>query len=125
MNAAPAVRWVQVARACATESRRCGCGVLRQRLRALAAVRVSWGYKRLHVLLRREGWTVNHKRIYRLCTEGRLALKRRRPKRPKRRRIAVVRAVRPVASVVNERWAMDFVHDVLSGECTSPASSRS
>ena len=39
---------------------------LRGRLRELAAVRVSWGYKRLHVLLRREGWRVNHKLVYRL-----------------------------------------------------------
>ena len=84
---------------------------LRGRLRELAAVRVSWGYKRLHVLLRREGWRVNHKLVYRLYTEERLALKRRRPKR---RKSAAPREVRPLVSRANERWAMDFVHDVLA-----------
>jgi len=77
----------------------------------LAAVRVSWGYKRLHVLLRREGWRVNHKLVYRLYTEERLALKRRRPKR---RKSAAPREVRPLVSRADQRWAMDFVHDVLA-----------
>jgi len=77
----------------------------------LAAVRVSRGYKRLHVLLRREGWRVNHKLVYRLYREERLALKRRRPKR---RKSAAPREVRPLVSRANERWAMDFVHDVLA-----------
>jgi len=52
-------------------SRRDRQEVLRQRLRALAAVRVRFGYRRLTVLLKREGWRVNAKRIYRLyCDEG-------------------------------------------------------
>jgi len=63
------------------------------------------------VLLRREGWRVNHKLVYRLYREERLALKRRRPKR---RKSAAVREVRPLVSRANERWAMDFVHDVLA-----------
>src|SRR5687767_3794227 len=42
---------------------------LRRRLRELAAVRLSWGFRRLHVLLKREGWRVNHKLVYRLYTE--------------------------------------------------------
>lgn len=54
---------------------------LRQRLKELAAVRVSYGYKRLHILLRREGWRANHKLVYRLYGEEGLTLKRRRPKR--------------------------------------------
>jgi putative transposase len=54
---------------------------LRSRLRELAAVRIRYGYRRLHVLLRREGWRVNHKRIYRLYTDEGLTLQRRRPKR--------------------------------------------
>ena len=81
---------------------------LRRRLKELAAVRVSYGYKRLHVLLRREGWRANHKLIYRLYTEEGLALKRRRPKR---RKSAVQRVDRPVATAANQRWAMDFIHD--------------
>ncbi len=47
---------------------------LRMRLRDLAAARVRYGYRRLHVLLRREGWPVNHKRIYRLAPAGRACL---------------------------------------------------
>ncbi len=46
---------------------------LRMRLRELAAVRVSYGYRRLHVLLRREGWRINHKLVYRLYREEGLA----------------------------------------------------
>lgn len=84
---------------------------LRQRLRELAAVRVSWGYKQMHVLLRREGWRVGHKLVYRLYSEERLALKR---KRPKKRKSVAPREVRPVVWTANERWAMDFIHDVLA-----------
>lgn len=89
-----------------------GRDVLRQRLRELAAARVSWGYRRLHVLLQREGWGVNHKLVYRLYREERLVLKRRRPKK---RKSATPREGRPPLGAENERWAMDFVHDVLAG----------
>lgn len=85
---------------------------LRRRLRELAASRVSWGYPRLTILLRREGWRVNHKRVYRLYREEGLTLKR---KRPKRRKSAAPRQVRSEAQAADERWAMDFVHDVLAG----------
>jgi len=74
-------------------------------------VRVSYGYRRLHVVLRREGWPINHKRVYRLYTEEGLGLKR---KRPKRRRAAVVRRQLQPATRPTERWAMDFMHDTLS-----------
>jgi putative transposase len=51
------------------------------RMREIAAVRVRYGYQRIHVLLRREGWLVNHKRVYRLyCLEG-LHLRHKRPRR--------------------------------------------
>ncbi len=87
---------------------------LRRRLKELSQVRVSYGYRRLHVLLRREGWRINHKRVYRLYREEGLALKR---KRPKRRRSAMVRQGRAEVQEPNERWAMDFMHDMLaSGE---------
>lgn len=85
---------------------------LRERLKELAAVRVSYGYQRLHVLLRREGWSVNRKRVLRLYREEGLALKRTRPKR---RRSAVARVASAPAQRVDERWAMDFVHDTLAG----------
>lgn len=83
---------------------------LRRRLRELAAVRVSYGYQRLHTLLRREGWPVNHKRVYRLYREEGLQLRRRRPRR---RRSAVARGPRRTPTRPHEIWAMDFMHDLL------------
>jgi len=79
------------------------------RLRELAAVRVRFGYRRLHVLLRREGWKVNHKKIYRLyCQEG-LEIRTK-----KRRKLASrARVVLPQADAPNERWSMDFMTDRL------------
>ena len=83
---------------------------LRMRLRDLAAGRVGYGYRRLHVLLQREGWNVNHKRVYRLYREEDLGMR----KRPPRRRVACIkRDLRPVASKKNECWSMDFVSDQL------------
>jgi putative transposase len=83
---------------------------LRIRLRDLAQVRVSYGYRRLHVLLQREGWKVNHKRVYRLyCLEG-LGM---RPKKPRRHVTACRRMERPVAMEVNDSWSMDFMSDQL------------
>jgi putative transposase len=84
---------------------------LRSRLRELAAVRIRYGYRRLHVLLRREGWRVNHKRVYRLYTDEGLTLKRRRPKR---HRSASPRQGRPRATRPDEQWTMDFMHDTLA-----------
>jgi putative transposase len=75
------------------------------RLRELAANRVRFGYRRLTVLLRREGWPVNAKRIYRLYTEDGLAVRTKvRKKIARRTRVPAVKAVRP-----NEKWSMDFV----------------
>jgi len=80
---------------------------LRRRLRELAATRVRWGYRRLTVLLRREGWVVNAKRIYRLYREEELTVRTtKRKKLAQRARVAV-----PPAHGPNERWAMDFVAD--------------
>jgi putative transposase len=81
---------------------------LRQRLKALALERVRWGYRRLHVLLRREGWRLNHKRVYRLYREEGLAVRRRR-----RKRIVVQRESLAMLTRVNELWAADFMLDVL------------
>lgn len=79
------------------------------RLRELAQSRPRYGYLRLLVLLRREGWTVNHKRVYRLyCEEG---LSLRTKKRPKRK--CHLRVIPAGPSGPNERWSMDFVADRL------------
>lgn len=83
---------------------------LRLRISEIARVRVRYGYKRIHVLLRREGWLVNHKRVYRLYCEEGLNL---RAKKPKRRRSALARVQQPPAESVNESWSMDFVTDSL------------
>jgi putative transposase len=78
---------------------------LRQRLRELAAVRVRFGYRRLTVLLKREGWRVNAKRIYRLYgLEGLEVRTKPRKKLASRARVPLPRPSRP-----NERWSMDFV----------------
>jgi putative transposase len=84
---------------------------LRVRLRELAQARVRYGYRRLQMLLRREGWQVNMKRIYRLYCEEGLTLRR---KRPWRHVSAVHREQRPPAVARNEVWSMDFVADELA-----------
>lgn len=72
---------------------------------------MRYGYRRVHVLLRRDGWSVNVKRIYRLYKELGLQL---RNKTPKRRVKAKLRDDRKPATRSNETWAMDFVHDQLA-----------
>ncbi len=83
---------------------------LRMRLRELAAARVGYGYRRLHILLWREGWEVNHKRVYRLYREEGLGM-RRRP--PRRRKACLKRKLRPLASEKNECWSKDFMSNQL------------
>jgi len=84
---------------------------LKARIREIATTRVSYGYRRVHVLLRREGWRVNVKRTYRLYREEGLGLRRKRPRRRRSaaRRQEIVRATGP-----NQLWAMDFMHDTLA-----------
>ena len=77
------------------------------RLRELAASRVRYGYRRLTVLLRREGWAVNAKRVYRLYREEGLQV--RTTKRAKRASYA--RVPLPQPNRANQRWSMDFVSD--------------
>jgi putative transposase len=72
---------------------------------------VRYGYRRVHVLLRREGWDINVKRTYRIYNELGLQL---RNKTPKRRVKAKLRGDRCEATRPNETWAMDFVHDQLA-----------
>ncbi len=76
----------------------------------LAASRVRYGYRRLHILLQREGWVINHKRVYRLYSEEGLSI---RTRSPKRRRSSRYRVGRATAEHANEVWSMDFVSDRL------------
>jgi putative transposase len=83
---------------------------LRARLLEIASERPRFGYRRLHVLLRREGWEINHKRIERLYRDERLAVRRKR-----RKRVAQMeRRPRTLPSQADERWSMDFTADSLA-----------
>ena len=83
---------------------------LRMRIREIAEVRVTWGYPRIWVQLRREGWAVNRKRVYRLYREEGLCMKR---KKPRRHRSSSPRIPPPTAARPNESWSMDFMADEL------------
>jgi len=82
---------------------------LRERLRSLAGQRRRFGYRRLHVLLRQEGWTVNRKKTQRLYREEGLSVRRRRG----RKRATGTRAPILTTAAPNARWSVDFVHDQL------------
>jgi putative transposase len=83
---------------------------LRVRLKDLAGTRVRYGYRRLHVLLMREGWTINHKRVYRLYKQEGLSLRlKTKKKRASESRVPLAQASAPL-----ECWSMDFVADRLS-----------
>jgi putative transposase len=83
---------------------------LRGRLRHLAAQRPRFGYRRLHVLRRREGIVVNHKRVERLYRDEGLAVRRRT-----RKALTPIRRGRPAAPQrINEQWALDFLQDALA-----------
>lgn len=109
---------------------------LRRRLRELASVRVRFGYRRLTVLLRREGWRVNAKRIYRLYGLEGLEVRTK----PRKRLASRARVVRPTVTRPSERWSMDFVSarladgrwfrtltvlDVYTRECVALVADRS
>jgi putative transposase len=112
---------VSIRRACAVlvtepstyhyKSRRAGQASLCNRMREIAATRVRYGSRRIHVLLRREGWPVNAKRVNRLYRELGLQLCN---KTPKCRVKARLRDDRRPATRSNETWAIDFVHDQLA-----------
>ncbi|WBX91909.1 IS3 family transposase [Pseudoxanthomonas mexicana] len=83
---------------------------LLRRIEEIAATRVRYGFRRIFVLLRREGWKANHKRVYRLYCQAGLNLRR---KRPRRRKAAAHRLERTVLTAPNQVWSMDFVADAL------------
>lgn len=80
------------------------------RIREIANTRVHYGYRRVHVMLKREGWQDNVKRVYRLYQEQGLSL---RMKRPKRNKSARLRQPKHVVTAMNQIWSMDFVADAL------------
>lgn len=92
------------------QSRRDPQTELRIRLNDLAASRVRYGYRRLHILLKREGWHINHKRVHRLYREEGLGI---RAKTPRRKRTARYRKARTEIEAADDVWAMDFVSDRL------------
>ncbi len=95
---------------CRYQARRRDDKELRQRLRELAGERRRFGYRRLTVMLRREGWPVNPKRVYRIYCEEGLAVRCR----PRKRLKAVARTPLRLPTGANQVWTMDFTHDNLA-----------
>ncbi len=85
-------------------------GMLRQRLKELAGERRRFGYRRLHVLLKREGHAVNRKRIQRLYREEKLTVRRRGGRK---RAMGTRRPIEPPVAA-NQRWSLDFLSDQLT-----------
>jgi putative transposase len=86
------------------------CAALRERIEEIAADKRRYGYRRVYLRLRREGWGVNRKRVYRLYRDAGLAVRRR-----KRKRIGPVeRKPLPKPQLANQSWSMDFVSDGLA-----------
>ncbi len=92
------------------ESRRDDDTNLREKLCDLAHQRRRFGYRRLHILLRRDGITINRKKTQRLYREEGLTVRRRKG----RKRAVGSRAPAPVPALPNQRWSLDFVHDQLA-----------
>lgn len=85
-------------------------GEIREALRVAASERPRWGQDRLHVLLWRRGYRINHKRTERLYRELKLSLRLRK----RRKRASGVRVMTDVPTQANRRWSMDFVMDQLA-----------
>jgi len=94
---------------CRYQAKRDGEAELSAALRELALERPRFGYRRLGVMLRRQGWNVNRKRVYRLYREEGLAVRQR-----KRKRVAVIRVPLMAPTRSDEMWTMDFTHDALA-----------
>lgn len=84
--------------------------ILKSRIKEITDTRVHYGYRRVHVMLRREGYLDNVKRVYRIYREAGLTL---RVKRPRRNKAAQLRQPKRQAHEINETWSMDFVSDAL------------
>lgn len=93
------------------KSRRPAQASLEAKIKYICQTRVRYGYRRVHVLLQREGWVINWKKTRRIYRELGLQL---RTKTPKRRVKAKLRDDRREATHAHETWAMDFVHDQLA-----------
>lgn len=93
------------------QSRRPGQAALESRIKEICETRVRYGYRRVHVMLLREGWRLNQKKTRRIYSEMGLQL---RNKTPKRRVKAKLRSDRAPPAHSNQVWAMDFVHDQLA-----------
>jgi putative transposase len=91
-------------------SRRGDDGDLGLRLRELAQQRRQFGYRRLHILLRRDVITIKRKKTQRLYREEGLTMRRRKG----RKRAVGARAPAPVLALPNQRWSLDFVHDQMA-----------
>jgi putative transposase len=91
-------------------SRRPDDAAVRARLRDLASVRRRFGYRRLHILLTREGIVMNHKRFRRLYREERLQVRRRGG----RKRALGTRAPMTLPQGANQRWSLDFLSDAFA-----------
>ena len=81
---------------------------MRRRLQALASERRRFGYRRLHILLKREGIALNHKKLFRLYREDRLTVRRRGG-----RKRALATGIDDLPQGPNQRWGLDFVADQL------------
>ena len=80
------------------------------RMKEITQTRVHYAYRRVHVMLKREGLKDNHKRVYGLYREQGLSL---RQKRPRRNKAAKLRQPKTAAHRINQIWSMDFVADNL------------
>jgi putative transposase len=92
------------------QTRRKDQSALVRRIREIAASRVRYGYLRIHILLRREGWKVNRKRVYRLYKQEGLSLRFKKAKK----RVSGPRVQQPPTTKPNERWSLDFMSDTLT-----------
>lgn len=106
-----ACQLVQLARSrWQSHPRRADDGPLAAALAAKAAARPRWGYRRLALLLARDGWRVNHKRLLRIYREAGLRIRKRR----RRKQVSTPRVPRPVAAASNAQWTLDFITDAFT-----------